>query len=224
MTFQIIGQRVVNPTWNGAPQTLAWHDSVVMPQTPNGSMVLGYWNRSGQNNAGTLALTSGGQAPIFLQVPALANQPSILIQNWGASDLKLTNVSANTSTPIVVEAFGPGIQGVQPVPLTVGNAVQLAVLQAAQGNAQPNYMQLALSSNTGNLSVIAVVGGPLDGTGNNGYAFALNYTGPPAPPGYTAVTSGNSYTYQFNWGASTLFVANMSPATAAPVRVLLLAL
>ena len=225
MHFRIIGQSVVNPAWTGAPQTLAYHDSVTMPQTPDGSMILGYWNTSGQNNDGTLALTSGGAPPLFLDVPALANQPSLLVQNWKANDLKLTNLSANTATPIRVQAFGPGIPGTQPAPLTIGTAKQLAVLQTAQGTAKPNWMQLVLESNTDTLTIVALVGGPLDpSSGTNGYVFALNFSGSTAPPGYTAVTGGNTYTYQFNWGSSSVFVANMSPQTAAPVKVTLLTL
>jgi hypothetical protein len=53
--------------------------------------------------------------------------------------------------------------------------------------------------------------------------FALNYQGPPSPPGYAKVTSGNSMTYQFSWNTS-VFVANMSPATSSSVAVSLIAL
>jgi hypothetical protein len=42
-----------------------------------------------------------------------------------------------------------------------------------------------------------------------------------APPGYTAVTSSNSYTYQFNWGISAIFVTNLSGGNSAPTQVLL---
>ncbi len=222
MKFRIIGQSVTDPAWNGSGQTLNYHDSVMMPQTPNGSMVLGYWNISPQNNDGTLALTSGGP-PRFLDAPAGALIPSILVQNWNANSLTLTNVSANKVTPLRVEAFGPGIPGVVPLPLPLNVPTQLSTLQVAQGKAPPNYAQIVLANNNNNLSIIALIGGPLDSNNTNAYVFALNYQGPPNPPGFTSVTPGNSMTYQFYWNTS-VFVANLSPAMSSSVAVSLIPL
>jgi hypothetical protein len=216
MKFHIIGQNVTNPTWNGSGTTLNYHDSVVMPQTSNGYMVLGYWNLAKQNNDGQLMLVSGGP-PVALDVPALALMPSILLQNWGGNALTLTNTSAVTATPIRVEAFGPGIPGVSVQPLVVNAPpIQLRTLQAAQGNAPPNYAQLVLTNNSNDLSIIALIGG------GSAYVFALNYAGSP-PPGYTKVVSGNSLTYPFTWNTS-VFIANMSPGTSSSVAVSLISL
>jgi hypothetical protein len=223
MKFRILGQNVTNAAWNGNGQTLNYHDSVTMPQTPNGSMVLGYWNVSKQNNDGELTLVSAGP-PQPLDVPAGALMPSILVQNWNANTLTLTNTSANSATPIRIEAFGAGIPGVNVQTLSVNApALQLSTLQAAQGKAPANYAQIVLSNNNNNLSIITLIGGPPDGNGNNAYVFALNYQGPPSPPGYTKVTSGNSLTYQFSWNTS-VFVANMSPANSSSVAVSLISL
>jgi hypothetical protein len=227
--YELLGQNSVNPNWSGAPVTLQVNDSVSMPQTPNGSMVLAYFNRSTENNLGTLTYTSGGSQPEPLVVPALAKQPSILVQNWMANNLNLTNTSANSATPIWVEAFGPGLPGQSCLNLTVGKPITISTTQCATGTASPNWMQLVFTSNTANLSVLAIIGGPQDSSGNNAYVIALNSpsgntgpgTGAPPPPGFYATTSGNAYTYQFNWGSSTLYVANMSPATAAAVQVTL---
>src|SRR5262245_53809504 len=119
-SYELLGANVATPNWNGAPLTLAVNDSASMPQTTNGSMVLAYQNKATQNNMGTLILTSGGGAPTSLDVPALANQPSVLVNNWKANNLNLTNVSANSATPIWIEAFGPGISGFTALTLTVG--------------------------------------------------------------------------------------------------------
>ena len=148
------------------------------------------------------------------------------MQNWKANNLNLTNLSANSSTPIWIEMFSPGISGVTPATLTVGAApISLAAAGTAQGKPNPNWMQLVLQTNTANLTIVALIGGPVDpATNTNAYVFALNFSGSVTPPGYTAVTGGNTYTYQFNWGSSSLFVANMSPQTAAPVQVSLVSL
>jgi hypothetical protein len=224
----IVGD-TVNTVWNGMPKILAGRDSVSMPQTPNGSLIVGYFNQSQLNNAGRLTFTSGASAPTTVPVPALARMISVLTANWQANNLTLTNNSLIASTPIFVQAFGPGVPGMQPGQLAINTPVQLAMRQAVQGLTTPNWMQLEFSSSTSNLEVVAVVGGPQDQSGNNAYVIALNApsgdTGPPPgnppPAGFYATSGGNKYTMQFNWGAAIVYVVNLSPQTATPVTALL---
>jgi hypothetical protein len=207
------------------------NDSVMMPQTPNGSLVIGYLNRSKLNNEGTLTLTSGGSFPIDLDVPPSLRMFYILIGNWQANNLKITNTSEQLDTPILVEAFGPGIPGVTPANLQINVPLQLAMAQAAQTTSKPNSMLLRLTGNQpATLATLAIVGGP-SVDGNNAYVIALNSnsdTGPPTqkqpPDGYYATTMGNSYDFKFNWPSVTIFVVNMSSQTATPVTVRLLSL
>jgi hypothetical protein len=219
----------VAAAWNGSPTLLQQSQGVTMPVTPNGSMVVGYFNRATQNNAGLLMVSSGGGSPQPLPVPALASYFSILTHNWQANNLNISNLSPNTATPILVEAFGPGIPGVVPRSLPVGTPVQLAVTEVAQGVALPSYMQLRFTANSATLETLAIIGGPADATGNNAYVIALNasYTsgpGMPPPSGYYATTMANSYVFQFNWGAAIVFVANLSSMTSTAVAVQLTAL
>src|SRR5262245_59283468 len=88
--FGVIDRNTINANWTGAPTTLMPGNNVNLPQTPNGSVVFAYLNRSTMSNLGTLSLTSGGSSPQFLPVPALANQPSILVNNWQANNLSVT--------------------------------------------------------------------------------------------------------------------------------------
>jgi hypothetical protein len=226
--FKIIDQNSVNAAWTGAPTTLVPGNNVNLPQTTNGSLVFAYQNMSTMNNQGTLSLTSGGSPPQFLNAPALANQPSILINNWQANNLSVTNVSpTGSNTPIWIEALGPGLPGLTPSTLPVdGTTVALATYQAAQGTALPRWMQLIMQANSGSLTIFAVIGGPTDASGNNAYVMSVNATantgpgtGMPPPAGYYATTTSNYFTYQFNWGSSTIFVANISPSTAALANV-----
>jgi hypothetical protein len=229
--FTLIGQNSVNAAWNGSPTTLNVNSNISVPQTPNGTTILAVTNQATQNNSGSLAITSGGSQPQFLTVPALANQPSILIQNWQANNLSLTNVSANNATPILVQLVGPGMPGITPGQLTIGTPSSLKPGDIVQGNASPQWMQLIVQSTAATLAIVGFIGGPPDNTGNNGYVVAVNAaqntgpgTGLPAPQGYYATTTSNSYTYQFNWGSSLVFVANLSPATAANASVTMRAL
>jgi hypothetical protein len=230
--FAVIDQGNVNAAWDGSPEVLLENQNAAMPQTPNGTMIFAYWNMSTQNNAGTLSVTSGGSQPSFLNVPALANQPSVWMNNWASNNLSVTNISPNATTPIQIQAIGPGIPGTTPLPLPIGaDGQQLGYGQTAQGNASPQYMQLVIQSDSSTTGIVGLIGGPPDSSGNNGYVIAVNYsantgpgTGNPAPAGYYATTTSNSYTYQFNWGSSLVFVANLSSLNAAPLRVVMRAL
>ena len=226
--FLVIDQNSVNTTWDGSPTTLDPNDNVNMPQTNVGSMVLAYQNMSKQNNQGTLSITSGGGAPTFLSAQALANAPSILVQNWNGSNLSVTNVSLTSSaTPIWVSAVGPGRSTKEPAKLpTDGSMISLSSAGQAQGNAIPRWMQLIMQATSGDYTLITVIGGPPDGSGNNAYVFGLNAasnsgpnTGVNPPAGFYATTTSNTATFQFNWGSSAIFVANESPNTSAAASV-----
>lgn len=221
----------VNAAWNGSPTVLLTNQNVSLPQTPNGTLVFAATNQATQNNQGQLSLTSAGGPPAALDVPALVNAPTISINNYKSNNLSVTNISLNNDTPILVQAVGPGIPGIVPQPLVIGTPKLLAWGQFAQGNASPQYMQLVLQVTGPTLGIIAIVGGPPDATGNNGYIFAVNAvdntgpgTGKNPPPGYYATTTSNAYAYPFNWGSSSVFAANLSPSTSAAVSILLRAL
>jgi len=227
--FAIIGRNAVTTTWNGSGLTLATNQNAVMPQTANGTMIFAWVNQATQNNAGTLSLTSGGSSPQFLNAPALSAQPGMKMTNWQANNLSVTNISPQTQTPIWISAYGPGVPGQTSLSLPAdGTSVALATGQSAAGKALPQWMQLVLQSNTAMLCIFGIIGGPLDASGNNGYGVAVNAaadtgpgTGVPPPAGYYATTTGNALTFPFNWGASFVYVVNLSPATASGARVLM---
>lgn len=227
----LIDRNSVSASWNGSPTVLLTSQNVVMPQTPNGTTIFAATNQSTLNNQGQVSLTSGGAAPELIGVPALTSQPTVKIDNWKANNLSVTNISANNDTPILVQAVGPGIPGITPQTMTVGTPLPLAMGQCAQTNALPQYMQLVIQVTGPTLGIVGVIGGPPDGEGNNGYVIGVNATantgpgtGTPAPAGYYATTTSNTYAYQFNWGSSLVFVANLSPSTAQTVSALLRAL
>jgi hypothetical protein len=237
--FAIIGVDASNPSWNGSPLTLNPNDNANMPQAPNGSLVLVYQNKATINTMGQLAITSGGGAPTFLNAQSLLNQPNVLTQNFGGqttNNLSVTNTSmTGSNNPIWVAAYGPGIPNAptpSPLPSTAA-PVPLAPGATAQGTALPRYMQLIMQATSGSLTIFALMGGPMDGSGNNAYVISVNDsfngntgpgTGKPAPTGYFATTTSNAYTYSFNWSSSNIYIANMSPATSATASVILRAL
>jgi len=182
--------------WDGSQITLAQHDNASMTQTANGSMVVAWKNAANLNNDGSLVLTSGGGAPQSYDAPALALAPTILVQNWGANNLKITNTSPNKATPIWIEAYGPGIPGRNPIPLVAAPPTPVKIGDSLQGTAT-GWTQLILQSNSNELGLFAVIWGPLDPSGNNAYVFAVNFPQSTTPPGYTCTTMANTYNYRF---------------------------
>jgi hypothetical protein len=237
-TFAVIGVDASNPSWNGSPLTLNPNDNASMPQAPNGSLVLAYQNKSTLNTMGQLAVVAGG-TPTFLNAQSLLNQPNILTQNFGGpttNSLSVTNTSmTGSNNPIWVAGYGPGIPNA-PTPAALpatGASVPLGPGATAQGTALPRYMQLIMQATSGSLAIFAIIGGPMDGSGNNAYVISVNDsfngntgpgTGKTPPPGYYATTSSNAFVQSFNWGSSNIYVANMSPSTSATASVTLRAL
>lgn len=222
--FKLLGSAENTQDWNGDPLTLAQFDGASMSQTPNGTMMLAYLNRSKRNSEGKLAWSSGGSAPVYLTSPALAVDPTVLVRNWAGNNLTITNVSVGADTPIQIAGYGPGI-GPVPVPLPIGApGVQLAPQQAAQGITSGGGMQLGFRLNNSNLAVFGFIGGPPDVQGNNAYVIALNSpagntgagTGKAPPAGYFATSAGNQWSYEFRWPSSALYVAYFGAATVVP--------
>ena len=218
------------PNWDGSAITLKVSDSAMIPITPTGTMLLAWFNTAKTGGMGELSISSGGSVPIAYPTPSLANSPQVLMKNWGGNNLLASNSSyPGSDNPIWISAYGPGITtDFNPLPAN-GTPVVLTMLQAAQGNGSSTNMQLSMTNNLGTLAVVAIIGGPVGPDGSNGYVIALNAdanTGPgtplPAPAGYYATTTGNSYVFFLkNWGASAIFVAGMSPRTTLNVTVAL---
>jgi hypothetical protein len=232
--YSVIGRFSVDENWNGALLTLQPNDNANMPSTPNGSLVLAYQNISTLNTMGTLAVITGGEPPTFLNVQSLQNQPSVLINNWQGQNLSITNTSPpNSNTPISIAAYGPGMPAICGALPSDGTSVALAPMQCTQGTALPKYMQLIFQQTGGYLAIFVFIGGPVDSSGNNAYMISVNDsfngntgpgTGKTPPPGYYATTSSNAFVYSFNWKSSTIYVANMSPASPSPAMITLRAL
>jgi len=221
--FTVINQATSNTAWNGSPVKLLPNESAQMTQTPNGSAVLAYQNMATENSPATLALTTGTGDPVFLTAPAPHTLPNILIKNWRGANLGITNVTPpHIQAPVNLQLIAPGLSWLTPAVLKANaDVMPLGPGQAVQGPTQPRWMQVMLQADTSQPAVFVIIGGPPDATGNNAYVVALNApqetgagTTQTPPTGYFATSAGAVYTYQLNWGATTVFVANVSGAAA----------
>jgi hypothetical protein len=219
-------------TWDGSPLTLNVNDQAFMPQTPNGTMIFAATDLS-VSSEGTLLITSGGGPSLTPTLDAGATAPWISTNNWGANNLRVTNTSANLTTPVQVQAVGPGMPGVTPLTLAQFTPLPLPAGSVANGNTNPQQMQLVIQNTSGTTSVVGIVGGPQT-NGVNGYVIGVNAaqtagpgtsnpSGTP-PQGYYATTTGNTYTFSFNWNGGKIFVGNVSSSQATAVTLTLRAL
>jgi hypothetical protein len=214
-------------SWTGTPTTINQNQNLQMSRTPNGTLIFSYFNQSKTANDGVLQISSGGAMPTKLPVPALANQPLLYVNNWGGSNLSVSNTST-TTTPIWVVAAGPGMPGQTCKTLTSdGTPLTLGIYACATANAPAQYVNVSLQANSSLLTIFAIQ------VGNNVWVIALNdpvgesgpNSGSPstAPPaGYYATTSTNNYQGTWYWGGASVYVVNLSPGTSIPAQVSLL--
>jgi hypothetical protein len=196
-----------NASWNGTPMILQVNSSIGLA-AQDGTVILAATNESTANNQGEIGVTSGGGAPALIPVAALAPLPSVGV--FAGGGLQVTNLSANVSTPIRVQAIGPGISGVTPKDLRAGSTVVLGPGEVAEGSVSEGGMVLKIQANTAGAAAAGVIGGPLDPNGMNGEAIALNAPSNTPPQGYHAATTANTFSLSFNWSTGSIFVGNLS--------------
>lgn len=220
----------IGAPWDGSPIVLVPKQTSVVA-TPNGSVIMTCENLAVQNNSATVSFKSGGSSTV-VTVPALSHQPMFVVRNWSANQIQVTNTSIAAETPVKVQEVGTGIPGTNPVTIPMdGTLLPLNPGDTAATLAVPRLMRLAVTNTSNNVSDVVVIGGPVDAGGNNAYSIELNSattTGPPtntrATAPFDATTTENTYVMPFRWGGSTVFIANLSAATAGPVGISLIAL
>lgn len=223
--YAVLEAPSVDEQWTGASLTLQNETAATITATPNASTIFAYQNVSPFDNDGSMLLTSGS-VTVPLASPGGNQQSLVYISNWRTKSLKVTNTSPGTGTPIIIQLVGPGLPGCKPVNLPLSTQVALTPGGCAKGVAAPRWMQLAFENDSGNQSIVALIGGPQDASGNNAYLFGINFssntgpgTGNQPPDGYYATSASTNITFQFNWGAYSVFCANFSGSTAGDTTV-----
>lgn len=211
--------------WNGQPLALGTGQTLKVPQTANATSVLATVQLAKSNNP-TVLIVSGGRQIVQVPVPPPSGLPQLLVANWRGNALTIEN-TLMTSAVVRVQLTGLGLPGANPAPLTVsGEPLSLKPGQSAQGSSLPQWVQLFFQADSPRLTVVAIIGGPPDDSGNNEHVIALNAprdtgpgTGAQPTMGFHATTTAHYYTYAFNWGAASVFVENLSMELGGSVNV-----
>jgi hypothetical protein len=197
------------------------------------------------NSATTALLTVGGQQPIRVELAPATNTPLLYINDFSPGNLTVAN---QAGSPLSVRLLGIGVGSDAPAPLPFGVKLSLSSGEAAQTLSNPNWMNLSLSTTSNALTTFVIFGGatPAPHSTTRALVIQLNAavaSGPesgssfdngiqqpsgsslePAPGILYAATTGATYNLLYNWGASTILIANVSGATAAGAGVTLTSL
>lgn len=185
--------------WDGSPQTILEYQAVEMPATPTCLIVLAAYNTDSRANDGEIAISSGGSKPTFLELPALTNQPVLVADDYQGNNLKITNTA---TAPVCLEIFAPGFG--KPEPLPDGTVLLLPSRMSRATTAQARYQQLVMKNSSGQTSFLFY-------EGTTAALYTVNASAPPNVPNLECHSvPGNTAKVMDNWGAQTLYVANVS--------------
>lgn len=189
--------------WSGNPSFIP-SDGLQMAPTPNGSLILGFFNSDPKNNDGQVSVSSGGGFFQQFDAPAQQAAPVLFVHNFQGNNLNVSNTSTVPTTRLVAEAWAPGTQPSGSLPAT-GQPLPLAVFTSRKAVTLPQRMMVTLAAGNGQYTVFAVY------VGADVSLYCVNAPDPKqVPPGYTQVTADNSLQISGMWNGATLYVVNLS--------------
>jgi hypothetical protein len=199
------------------------------------------------NGAESVILTWGGSNSQILTLPAMQNQSALYINNFSPANLNVFNQGPASTIGAQVAGFGQG--GISPVPIANGTPLSMAANSYAQGTSSPNTMNLSLTTTTGALTTFVIMGGTTpssQGSTTRAVVIQLNSGSPVGPTSGTmfnnasvqptgssldagnqlvyAATASATYNLLYNWGASSIWIANASASTATGASITLTSL
>lgn len=184
---------------NAAPVTISTNESTGINQTLDGYMILTVQNLS--SSKATVLYSSGGTTPQQIEIEGGDNAPQIVIYNWAANNLNVTNLSSKAGTEVAIGLYG---LGTPTRPLPVNEQIDLTQYMSAGRKTPASFAALQLASfgsSQATLFFVFSVGRPV--------AYALNVNDPSAYPGYVT-DAGNQKRILNNWQGRDLFVINVS--------------
>lgn len=205
--------------WNGSLTTLLSTRSVKVSRTANATSVLATVQSGVTDRPVTLVVTSG-PAAVQVPVPPPNALPKLLVANWRGNPLTAENVLL-AGVPVRVQLTRMNLGGVNPVKLsTRGVPVTLQPSEFALALIQEPFFSVKIEALTQRLTLVALIGGPVDDSGTNAHVYALNApTNTRGAMGYDSTTTLPTEGFELNWGGPQLFVQNLSMTDGAAIRV-----
>jgi hypothetical protein len=204
---------VLMSAWAGHPTTIP-PDGLRMLPSPNGPVILGFFNQDATPNDGQVTVTSGASFIQDFPVPAQQAAPVLFVRDFQGNNLNVSNTSTGGSKPpILAEAWAPGLQPSGELPAD-GEPYPLPVYMSRTAVSLPQMMQLTLRSGNGEYTVFGVY------IGNEVTIYCVNAPGG-GSPGCDRSTPDNFLVLRGNWNGATLYVVNLSAASQTGATVTL---
>lgn len=203
--------------WGGQPTTIP-SDGFQMTPTPNGNLILGFFNVDASPNDGQVTITSGGSFFKQFPIPALEGAPVLYVHNFQGNNLNVSNTSTGGGRPPLGEAWAPGISASGSLPNN-GIQVPLPIYTSRKAISLPQRMLLTLAAGNGQYTVFGVyIGGEVS-------LYCVNAPdSTKVPDGYTKVTSDNSLQLPVSANGAAIYVVNLSTRSQTGATVTLQAL
>lgn len=204
---------VLMSAWAGHPTTIP-PDGLRMSPSPNGPIILGFFNQDVTVNDGQVTVTSGASFLQDFRAPAQQAAPVVFIHDFQGNNVNVSNTSTGGSKPpILAEAWAPGLQPSGELPAD-GAPYPLPVYMSRTAVSLPQWMQLTLRSDSGEYTVFGVY------IGNSVTICCVNAPGG-GFPGCDSSASNNFLVLRGNWDGATLYVVNLSASSQTGATVTL---
>jgi hypothetical protein len=193
-----LSEKEINLTINNRPIEIGHFESAVIDQTNDAFMILTLMSGPADSKA-NVNITFGAES-LDVEIDAGLSVPQLVIQNFRANRLKITNLSTNVNTSVWVGLYGHG----KPyTPLKYDTPIQINQYQSTGGSTVANLMNLHLNSPSKEAAIFYFAK-------SEPTAVVLNSDGSGVPLGWTH-TKDNNWQISKNWGANPLFILNASP-------------
>lgn len=190
-------ERNIELVINDPPVQVDCNKNASINQTKDAYMILMLENNAADSDANVISVF--GAKTIETQIEAGLSVPQLVIENFAANKLTVTNISTNEKTAVKVGIYG---RGKSTTHLDVGKKVNIGQFQSAGCTTVANPMNLQLTAKSEEARIfIFAIGEPT--------AVLLNSEDTDIPEGWT-YTKDNSWQTTKNWKGNPLFILNVS--------------
>ena len=192
----------IDKQWDGSGRRLSAGETLHMPKTPDGPLVVAYRIAPKLNQMATLTLTTPGKPPKIVMIQPGADLPGIVTRDWAGQELFVTNISHADGIEIWVTAMGV-IPGKDFEDLPENETRVFGSGQSAQIPTQVGFQQVLVDAQSPEQTLFALIVGASANEDSKALVFAAyaeDNTGPGTekepPPGYYATTTASNFSYE----------------------------
>ncbi len=194
------------PDWDGTLIDLQPGETVNLPFTPHGDLLLTISNPDLVAGKGAFSWSTGGFPPQEIDVPASSLAPTVVLYNWKGNNLKVANTSTGRRPLLRINAWSPSRNDPQTLPAS-GAMVPSLPNSALQSDGLDGWYQLTLGS-TQDYCAFAVF------QGETARIACVNFVDSLSLPPHDTCTRTNRIRLDTTFTGEPLYIVNISPSTS----------